>query len=116
MRFYLDENVPFDVVRVGRARSLDLVSSHEVGNHALSDRKQLDYAAEHGRCLITINRDDFIRLTDEYSATERPHKGVLIIPRRLAQQAPRRIVDAIIKYAEGRGSAPADYLCDFLRP
>jgi predicted nuclease of predicted toxin-antitoxin system len=116
MRFYLDENVPLDVVRVGRALGLDVVSSHEVGNDALSDREQLDYAAAQVRCLITINRDDFIRLTDEFSAVERPHKGVLIISHRLAQQSPRRIVDAIVAYVKGRGSAPADYLCDFLRP
>jgi len=115
MRSYLDENVPIDVLRIGRSLGLDIESSHEAGNDALTDPRQLDCAAAQGRCLITINRDDFIRLTNEFASTDRAHAGVLIISHGNSQHAPRRVVEAIMRYVERRGSAPADYLCDFLR-
>lgn len=114
MRFYLDEDVIPLAARLLRDRGLDAVSVHEVGAIGLSDESQLLRATAQGRCLVTRNRDDFIRLTVEAFASGRPHHGVIIVPFSFPNTRPGYLADALARLAaENPGGLPS-YTVTFL--
>jgi hypothetical protein len=61
-RLYANENFPVEVVRELCALGHDVLTTHDVGrsNQGIQDDAVLRYAIDNGRCLITINRRDFI--------------------------------------------------------
>jgi predicted nuclease of predicted toxin-antitoxin system len=63
-RLYANENFPVDVVRELRALGHDVLTTHDAGksNQGIEDKAVLRYAIDNDRCVITINRRDFIRL------------------------------------------------------
>jgi uncharacterized protein DUF5615 len=84
MRFYLDEDLSDVIAVIGRERfGLDITSAHALGRERVRDSEQLAFAAAERRCIVTRNRRDFIRLTDEFLAESLPHPGVVIVPKRL---------------------------------
>jgi predicted nuclease of predicted toxin-antitoxin system len=114
VKFYLDEDLSPTVAELARGRGADAASAHEVGATGLSDSEQLDRAAGDGRCLVTRNRDDFVRLTVEYYAAHRPHLGVLIVPYTLPADQFSRLADALVAYAAARPGDAPEYSIDFL--
>lgn len=63
-RLYANENFPVEVVGRLRALGHDVLTTHDVGksNQSIEDDAVLRFAIETGRCVITINRKDFLRL------------------------------------------------------
>ena len=114
MRFYLDENLSEEIAVIARGLGLDVVSSHGSGRDKLTDEDQLTLAAAEGRCVVTANRDDFIRLTNLFFAEQRPHAGVLILPRSIPTNNFARIAHALAGYAAAHTSASTSYLLDYL--
>lgn len=114
MRFYLDEDLSPKVAELARDRGVDAVSVHEIGATGLSDWDQLERAASEGRCLVTRNRDDFVRLTVDYYAARCPHRGVLIVPYTVPADQFSRLADALVAYAAGRPGDAPEYSIDFL--
>ncbi len=64
VRFYTDEQFPFPVVELLRNLEHDVLTAQEAGNsgQGIPDEAVLAFAISQERAVLTINRDDFIRL------------------------------------------------------
>ena len=113
MKVYLDEDIGPEVAVILRSLGVDATGAHEAGRQGLSDRDQLEFAAAHGRCLVTRNRNDFIILTREFFEKGFPHAGVLIVPWTVPPDDFRLIARRIARYASRAGDSATAYLFDF---
>ncbi len=116
MRFYLDEDLSSEIAKIARARGLDVVSCHELGRNGLSDERQLRFAAEEGRCLVTRNRDDFEEQTVRFFEMEWSHAGLLIVPPSLPSDRFSLIAAALLDYDRQHPEGVPAYTIHFLRP
>ncbi len=114
MRFYLDEDLSSEIARIAQGLGLDVTSSHDDGNNGRPDPDQLAIAAREGRCLVTANYRDLQAQTDRFAADGRAHAGVVCVPPTWDRRNSARIARALVTYAELRGDASNEWLCDFL--
>jgi predicted nuclease of predicted toxin-antitoxin system len=114
MKFYLDEDLSPKIAEILRRGGIDALSAHEAGMCEASDRKQLEFAATDKRCLVTRNRDDFIRLTVQFFNDQRPHWGVLIIPHTIPEDQFSRIAGLIKKFSSRHQKGLTPYSIAFL--
>ena len=101
MKFCLDEDLSPKTAAILRKNGIDALSAHEAGMCEASDMEQLDFAVKNKRCLVTRNRDDFIRLTVQFFNDRRPHGGILIIPHTIPGDQFSRIA-ALVKIFSSR--------------
>jgi len=59
IRFHLDENVPFAVTQGLRTRGIDCSTTQDVNFFQANDFKQLKYATDNKRVLVTHDSDFF---------------------------------------------------------
>ena len=97
-RFYSDENVPLEVVRVLRSLGHEVLTAHEAGlaNRKTQDDEVLRFAMAGKRTLLTLNRLDFHRL---HRLTKGAHGGIVTCtwdpdPPALAQRIHRAVTEA----------------------
>jgi predicted nuclease of predicted toxin-antitoxin system len=115
LKYYLDEDLSPKIAEILRKNHIDAVSAHEVGMLWASDIEQLDRASSEARCLITRNRNDFIRLTVQFFNEHRPHAGILIVPHTLPGDNFLRTAKAIIKHHSKHSKSKMEsYAIDFL--
>ncbi len=114
MKFYLDEDLSPKVAEILRKSGIDALSAHEARMCEASDQRQLDFAAAEKRCLVTRNRDDFIRLTVQFFNDQRVHCGVLIVPYSLPGDQFSRIASLIKKFSSLHQKVLAPYSIAFL--
>ncbi|MBM4325492.1 MAG: hypothetical protein FJ115_18235 [Deltaproteobacteria bacterium] len=114
MKFYLDEDLSPKIAEILRKSGIDARSAHEVHMCETSDQRQLNFAAAEKRCLVTRNRDDFIRLTVQFFNDQRPHYGVLIVPYSLPGDQFSRIAGLIKKFSSVHQKVMAPYSIMFL--
>lgn len=99
-----------------RERGIDAIGALEIGATGLTDSEQLHRAAGDRRCLVTRNRDHFIRLTIQYFTDHRPHHGLLIVPRSMPGGSFSLLADALAAYATRHPDGLPPYTIDFLSP
>jgi len=75
-KLYANENFPFPVVEALRGLEHDVVTIQETGKgeQAVSDPEVLAFATGEERCVLTINRKDFIQL----HKSSREHAGIIV--------------------------------------
>jgi predicted nuclease of predicted toxin-antitoxin system len=61
---YSNENFPLDLVLLLRQQGHNIVTSYESGqaNQGITDEDVLTFATKSDRSVITLNRDDFLKL------------------------------------------------------
>lgn len=76
IKLYSNENFPIDIVVELRKLGYDVLTSYEAGqaNQGIPDEEVLDFAIQHERTIITLNRNDFIAL----HLSGISHKGIII--------------------------------------
>jgi uncharacterized protein with PIN domain len=116
LKYYLDEDLSPKIAEILRKYNIDAVSVHEIGMGQAEDMEHLELAASEKRCLVTRNRNDFIRLTVQFFHEHRSHSGVLIIPHTLPGDNFSRIARAIMKYDSKHAHDVKSYGIDFLKP
>ena len=114
MKYYLDEDLSPKIAVLLRRRGVDCVSAHEVGMLQASDLEQLQFATREKRCLVTRNRDDFIRLTVRFFNDHLPHSGLLIVPDTLPGDRFSAIANALGRHAQLHPEGMHPYTVGFL--
>ena len=113
MRYYLDEDLSPKIAELLRKKGVDCISAHEIEMVQVSDLEHLELAAREKRCLVTKNRDDFIRLTVQFFNDHLPHYGVLIIPGTIPGDRFSIIAGVLPRYAHRHSKGMPPYTIDF---
>lgn len=94
VRLYANENFPVEVVERLRALGHDVETTHEAGrsNQRIEDDAVLEHALAAGRCVLTLNRKDFIRL----HRAGLPHHGIIVCTENRDYEAFAARIDAAI--------------------
>jgi predicted nuclease of predicted toxin-antitoxin system len=93
-RFYADEQFPFPVVELLRTLGHDVLTVQEAGQakQGIPDDQVLAFAINQERSVLTLNRDDFIRLHHR----DNDHWGIIVCTNnRNWQQLAALINDAV---------------------
>lgn len=96
-KLYANENFPLEVVQRLRELSHDVLTTHEVGksNRGIEDDEVLRFAVSEGRCVITINRKDFMRLHRD----QPDHAGIIVCTENRDYAVFAEKIDEVIRQA-----------------
>ena len=97
MKFLLDHDVPENLSYLLEQLGHDVTLLREALPKDASDEAVLQFANESGSVLLTCNRDDFLHL-----ATQKPHRGIVIVIRRRTRAAERA---ALLRLLERAGES-----------
>ena len=82
-RLYLDEHSGLAIKEILTGYGHDVLNTYDVGNRGAPDSQQLLFAADTGRVLVTLNREDFEELhrwwlaLNAWGIMSRDHSGIL---------------------------------------
>ena len=113
VRFLADENFNRKIV-VGlqrRIEVLDLVRVQDVGLRAAEDPEVLEWAAEHGRVLLTHDIQTVPDFAHQRVIAEQPMAGVIVVPALMARAAAIEDVELVGGASlDGEGDNQVSYL------
>lgn len=95
VELYLDEDVDVLVAELLRARDFQALTARQAGQLGQGDASQLDYAARHGKTILTHNREDFQALHQHYAALDQHHAGIIIARRHPPYELARRLLELL---------------------
>ena len=114
MRYHSDEDLSPKIAELLKKKGVDCVSAHEIEMMQALELEQLEAAANEKRCLVTRNRDDFIRLTVQFFNDHLAHYGVLIIPSTIPGDKFSLIANLLARHAKKHPKGLQPYTVDFL--
>jgi predicted nuclease of predicted toxin-antitoxin system len=76
--FYFDENIQAALADALKTRGIDVLTTKQAGNVGVEDFRQLAYATEKGRTILTYNKRDFALIHYQWMRIGRPHAGVIL--------------------------------------
>lgn len=82
VNLYLDEDVSNLIAALARSRGIVVLTTQEAGEIGQSDETQLATAARRQMAILTHNRNDFLKLAEQYRQDGRHHSGIIIAIRR----------------------------------
>lgn len=97
---FLDEMYPALVAAMVRRAGVDMISAHECGREGMTDHGILLLAAREGRCVVTENHGDFLRLTGVFYEQHLPHAGVILIPSHVGHHRYGLLAAALVRFAQ----------------
>ena len=80
------------VAKLINAYGFDALTTRDAGQLESSDEKQLTYAVNKGRTVLTHNRADFEALAQEYFTAGREHNGIILAVRRSPYEIAHRLL------------------------
>lgn len=117
MRWYLDEDVySRRLLQAARGLGLDITGVGEAGYVGARDEVHFRVASTQGRCIVTRNYHDFVRITLQAQQRGQSHAGILLVPSSLPNGAFGRIARALKAYADAHPDGLPPYMIDYLQP
>jgi len=92
IEFYLDEDVDVLIASLLRARGFAAITTLEAENIGAEDSRQLEYAAQQRKTLVSHNRVHFENLAADYFASKKRHAGLIIAVRRPPHEITKRLL------------------------
>jgi predicted nuclease of predicted toxin-antitoxin system len=93
---YLDEDVDVLIADLLDAYGFDTLTTRDADNLGSTDSKQLAFAVDQNRALLTHNRPHFETLAQQYFEAEQSHCGIICAVR----QPPAKITHRLLKILE----------------
>lgn len=78
-RPYLDENFGQTFAKILASRGFDVLTAQATDMLGRSDREQLEFAADLGRCLVSQNIAHFVVLHEKWVRGGNEHAGVPLV-------------------------------------
>ncbi len=94
-RLFLDEDVHLALADALRKRGYNATHAAEEKRLGRSDDEQLEFAASQGRCLLTFNVGDFVRLHNAWMKTGREHAGLIVSKQLPIGESLRRVLNLL---------------------
>src|SRR6185295_18190423 len=78
VRLYLDRHIHTRLADDLVHRGFDCLTTQEARLDTASDEEQLAFAASQSRAILTFNIRDFAPLHEQWTASSRPHSGIIV--------------------------------------
>lgn len=93
IEIYLDEDANGLIADLIRSRGFAVKTMQEAGKLGKTDYEQFEFAKSQKLVLLTHNRVDFEKITQEHFTSNKTHYGLIIA----ARQSPQEIVRRLLK-------------------
>lgn len=113
LRMLADENFNHDVIRGVRRRnpSVDIISVQDAGLSGADDPTVLEWAAQHGRALLTHDVSTVTRYAYERVREGKPMPGVFEVGRKVALSLAIKEIELLAEYSlDGEWEGHVRYL------
>ena len=82
INLYLDEDVDILIATLIQRHGLVAITTRDASREGSNDPEQLAFAADRRLAIVTHNRDDYLRLAEQYRSARQYHAGIIIAVRR----------------------------------